>query len=259
VTPEIAMDWLRYNDGNRKIQKTHVEAIARDIKNGYWMVNAQPICFTTDPDNPKEGVQARLLNGQHRLYAIIEAGIPVEVPIAYNIPQEAFATFDTHAKRSINPKAERVDDRVLAAAAKFQWREDHGYTLFDSKGHVPSPSASEIRETLERHPHLMDGFSRSRRKDLLKIASAGVNQEHPDLAGEFLDQLETGENIPGGSPVLQARNKMRDAQGSRKEKLKLLLGYWEAYVDWRMNGSPADGGARSAKAEKAKDDQALLI
>ena len=274
VTPEIAMEWLRYNDGNRRIQQSHVDAIARDITSGYWMVNAQPICFTTDPDNPRPDVVARLLNGQHRLYAIIKAATPIEIPIAYNIPEEAFATFDTHAKRSIHPKADRVDDRVIASAAKFQWREDHGLPLFDSKGHVPSPSASEIRETLEAHPNLMDGFSRSRRKEMLKVATAGVmtyfiyraTRENAALAAEFLDQLETGEHIPGGSPVLKARNEMRDKdfKASRKEKLKTLLAFWTAFLDWHASGRSTGGSSSGSKSGKAPaagkaEDQELLL
>ena len=41
-----------------------VAALARDIRNGQRMFNAQPICFSRS---------GRLLNGQHRLSAVIEA------------------------------------------------------------------------------------------------------------------------------------------------------------------------------------------
>jgi hypothetical protein len=89
VTPEMARRWLReFNLGNRKIQPTQVDAIARDIRAGRWMVNAQPICFTNDPFAPsaRRG-STRLLNGQHRLRGVVEADMPIEVPLAIGMEE----------------------------------------------------------------------------------------------------------------------------------------------------------------------------
>src|SRR5690606_14614561 len=78
ITPELAEIWLskQINTRNRKVQKNHVKGIARDIVSDRWMVNAQPISFTADPFDPSAKGHLRLLNGQHRLYAVLEAGIP---------------------------------------------------------------------------------------------------------------------------------------------------------------------------------------
>ncbi|WP_375263945.1 hypothetical protein, partial [Palleronia sp.] len=73
VTPELAKRLLRFNTHNRKIQPNHVKMIARDIKEGHWMMNAQPICFTANPFAPDADTSnTRLLNGQHRLQASIQ-------------------------------------------------------------------------------------------------------------------------------------------------------------------------------------------
>ena len=49
ITPERAEEYLAANRGNRNIVQSHVAAMARDIRNGQWMFNAQPICFSHAP------------------------------------------------------------------------------------------------------------------------------------------------------------------------------------------------------------------
>ncbi|MFD2739534.1 hypothetical protein ACFSUD_08145 [Sulfitobacter aestuarii] len=253
ITPELARNWLAapINSGNRKIQRTHVKAIARDIVNERWMVNAQPICFTGDPFEPADRDGLRLLNGQHRLQAVIEAGLPIEAPVAVNIPQAAFATFDVHAKRVVRSGGSRVDDRVLAAAARFQWKEDNNIRLLESS---VSPTSSELLETLQRHPGLAKNFPRSRRAGMAKIGSAGVltyffyrvGSEAPDVAPQFLDDLEYGESLTGQNPAKQLREDLLSGQGrsTRKQTLARLLSGWNAYKTW----------ARKARARQETDD-----
>ena len=247
VTPELAAKWLHpsINRSNRKTQSNHVRAISRDIVNGNWMMNAQPICFHGDPFAAEsEAAPPRLLNGQHRLLAIRDAGIAIEVPIAIHIPLEAFSTFDVHAKRTLRRAGPKGDDRVLAAAARFQSREESGIALGSNEG--PTLTTSELLEVLNRHPGLQASFPRSRTKGMMAIGSAGVmtyfiyrvQRESPVLAVEFLDKIETGLNIadpsdPAGRLRRELANQPRGAQGrSRKELIEALIGYWSNYLRW---------------------------
>jgi len=240
VTPELAEKWLqKFNTENRKIQRSHVDMIVRDIRDGNWMVNAQPICFTGDPDlaGPEDGV--RLLNGQHRLEACKISEIPIEIPIAKNIPEAAFATYDIHAKKTLKSAETGVkaDDRVLKAAAKIQWRVDQGYP----STHQLTPSASELMRTIQNHPHLGDGFARSRR--MKHFASAGVmtyliykvTQDHNDLGEQFLTDLETGEGLERGNPVIGARTTAIGQRGkrNRNDTLKELETSWRDYKTYK--------------------------
>jgi len=249
VTPELARHWLReFNDGNRRTQPTQVDAIARDIKAGRWMVNAQPICFTSDPFAPKaRRGETRLLNGQHRLYGVIEADMSIEVPVASGIAESAFATYDTHARRAVfSSGGPQSDLRVLAGAARFQWRVDEGLHPHDRA----VPSASEIKETLERHPGLADWFPESRKRQVAEFGSSGVmtfvlyhlRQVDPEAAEEFFRDLFTGENLTKENPVLNLRERIRrtrnlegEQRGSRRQVLSLLLQAWESYRAYRNN------------------------
>jgi len=260
VTPELAEKWLsqQINRHNRKIQPTHISAIARDIKNEEWMVNAQPISFTADPFKAGADDNLRLLNGQHRLRAVIEADTPIEVPIAINVREEAFPTFDVHAKRSVVTAPDRTDSRVLSAAARFQWKEDNGFKIMESSA---SPTATEIKRTLENHPGLAENFPRSRRTGMVKIASAGVltyffyriSRNDKKLAQDFMDDLEYGQGLDKGNPVRTAREDFLSDRGkmSRREVLSRLLSAWTAYKAWR--GKSAKAAAKAAAAEEASD------
>lgn len=258
VTPDMARKWLQFNAGNRKVQKNHIEVIKRDILNGHWMLNAQPICFTEDPvaaSNDNSAPKPRLLNGQHRLRAIVAADVPIEVPIAVGIPEEAFATFDTHAKRTVRRAGNRVDDRVLAAAGKLQWKEDNNLPL---TGTGNTPSTTEIINTLNDHPDMANAFPRARRKGMTEIGSAGVmtyfiyrvTREHAEWGEDFLDGIEHGANLEKDNPILSLRNMAKGRRGglSRAETLTMLIEHWETYKAWRKK-----------KDKKSSDSQLKLV
>lgn len=262
VTPDMARRWLkRFNRGNRKIQQNHIAMIKRDIEKDNWMMNAQPICFWGDPETATQDDEARLLNGQHRLMACIQADKPIEVPIAINIPEEAFATYDTHAKRALRGTGPRVDDRVINAAARLQWKTDNGIPFSTRM----SPSATEIKETVEKHPGLMECFGRARKFG--KTATAGVMtwfiyhvlNEHNKIGDQFLTELETGLNLVSGNPVQSLRDTLRSNQEgwSRVSDLALLTSGWESYKAWveaGMPSGPASGRKRSKAEEPVVDE-----
>jgi hypothetical protein len=243
ITPETAKEWLdKYNIGNRKILPNHIRMIARDISSERWMFNAQPICFST---------KGRLLNGQHRLLACVEADQPIDVAVARGIPDEAFATYDIHAKKTVpaGMSIESADMRVIAAAAKIQWRLDEGISISDTRN---KPTSSELADTMRRHKDLSIGFPLARR--MMTIGSAAVmtfliyhvRQSKLPYAEDFLHQLETGEGLVRGNPVLKVRNALLTNRGSdvRADRLATLISCWNDYVAWQ------DSEAGDAEEEK---------
>lgn len=89
ITPERAKQLLERNDINRRLRPVSVEAYARDIENGRWGKNQDPIAIS------KSG---RLLNGQHRLSAIIKANKAVEMLVSYDVDDKCI--FDTAIQRT---------------------------------------------------------------------------------------------------------------------------------------------------------------
>ena len=68
VTPELACRWLEANTQNRVVNPAHVDRLVRDMKAGRWYLTHQGIAFDT---------HGLLVDGQHRLWAILEADVPV--------------------------------------------------------------------------------------------------------------------------------------------------------------------------------------
>lgn len=91
VTPEMALKWLEGNTHNRPISQAHVDRLAGDIIAGRWRLTHQGIAFDT------EGL---LADGQHRLWAVVEAGIPVMMRVFFNEPPENRQVLDSGERRS---------------------------------------------------------------------------------------------------------------------------------------------------------------
>lgn len=91
ITPADATAWLRCNRNNRPVRKRHIEFLAGEITSGNWQVNGQAIVIADDE---------QVLDGQHRLFAIIEAGKSIQSLVVYGITPEAFKTIDTGQART---------------------------------------------------------------------------------------------------------------------------------------------------------------
>lgn len=74
ITPDIAQQLLsRFNYGRqRTVEKLHVSRLAAQMTAGNWTPGSQ-IAFGTLPDGT-----IRLVNGQHRLHAVVAAGKSIE-------------------------------------------------------------------------------------------------------------------------------------------------------------------------------------
>jgi hypothetical protein len=84
--PELAKDYLARNaPGNRTTRTQRVAMYAADMAAGRWLLNAQPITFSA---------RGALLDGQHRLRAVLESGATVPMVIAEGVPDEAYPTID---------------------------------------------------------------------------------------------------------------------------------------------------------------------
>src|SRR5215471_7565954 len=89
LSPERAAELLEHNSYNRPLSQPHVERIARQIRDGKWKFNGDTIKISTNGD---------VLDGQHRLWAVLEAKKAIETVIVYGIERDAFATIDTIRK-----------------------------------------------------------------------------------------------------------------------------------------------------------------
>jgi len=80
IGPTQAKQLLKKNANNfRKLSQNKVRTYAHDMINGNWHLNGHVISIS------KEGV---LLNGQHRLAAVVLSGKKIKLNILYNVPSD---------------------------------------------------------------------------------------------------------------------------------------------------------------------------
>lgn len=98
ITPEDAQVLLQTNVNNRNLSRRRVEMYANDIRRGQWKLTGDTIKLAK---NPKTG-EVRLIDGQHRLHAIVAAGIAVQTVVATGLQEDAFSVIDRGKIRTYN-------------------------------------------------------------------------------------------------------------------------------------------------------------
>ena len=89
MTPEMAESILETNERNRTPNRDKIAKLVYDIKHGSFELTHQAIAID---------VNGKLIDGQHRLKAVVESGMCAPMVIAYNAPTSV--NMDIGAKRT---------------------------------------------------------------------------------------------------------------------------------------------------------------
>ena len=92
ISPIVAREILKKNINNRNVNEAKVFNYAKDMTSGNWLSNTGELIKIS-----KSGV---VLDGQHRLYAIIKAGMSIELHVAYELEDTIFKVIDTGKVRN---------------------------------------------------------------------------------------------------------------------------------------------------------------
>jgi hypothetical protein len=92
ISPALAEEYLAKNTHNRPVNKEHVKALAKAMREGRWQVTHQGIAFSED---------LVLLDGQHRLLAIIESGVTVRMQVTMGMAKNALFGIDQNKVRTV--------------------------------------------------------------------------------------------------------------------------------------------------------------
>ena len=149
ITPDRAAELLEANSTNRPVSKAVVRSFAEAMRRGEWMVTHQGIAFD---------VNGVLVDGQHRLAAIIEADRPVELTVFTEVGEGTFDVLDTGKRRTAADVLAIEGEKsstMLAAMVRTVWLYENRPELNWSGG-AAGVSNHQIVQTLERHPKLRD-------------------------------------------------------------------------------------------------------
>lgn len=150
VSPAMAQELLSRNDDNRSLRVKMVEEYSASMVRGEWAINGQNIIISDD---------GRLNDGQHRLHAIITAGVSVPIGLHFGVSRASVATVDVGGKRTLGDHLamkKHAYANILAATVRAAWNYDSGVMSLSM-----SPSATQALDYIDANPgvkvYLTDG------------------------------------------------------------------------------------------------------
>ena len=221
ITPETAERMLGLNTNNRNISHRQVELFARTMSQNAWRMNGEAIKFSDG---------GRLLDGQHRLLACVESGVPFRTLVIRGLPEETQQTMDSGKTRTMANVLElrgRANATHLASVARTIYvSEQLGVEAACTK--AATPTRNELLEFIDSTPELERTLRQAaqfytKSSHLLSISMAALlywtfDRIDDGAAMTFFDMLATGANLNEGDPILVLRNSLFDInKGSRSD------------------------------------------
>lgn len=151
ISPKEAVEMLKLNTANRKINENHVDFLVKEMFTGNWMFDGQPIRLND---------KGRVLDGQHRLNAVIKYGKPIKFLIIKGVDTEAFKVMDSGRSRTsgdvLGIKGYK-NANVLSAAAKLILAHEYGSQTDRIRKGFKQASNTDILKFIEDNPRLDEG------------------------------------------------------------------------------------------------------
>lgn len=224
MTPERASDLLTKNTHNRRMNVSHVNALVAIIKRGKWQFNGDAI---------RVSVSGVLLDGQHRLEAIVRSETALQTVLVTNLPDEVFTTIDTGARSRgsgdvLGIAGENIPNDLSAACNRMiAWTRyrDPSASIYKNFSTV-----DEVISILENNPDLRAGVQfasgsafcrRYMPRSLAAICYTLFSREHQKNTIEFFNHLETGAGLASDSPVLALRNRLISEASDKKTRMHI--------------------------------------
>lgn len=258
ITPDDAMDLLKMNDTgkNRHIKWKKLENYVRAKKNKKWKEK--------NGDTIRISKTFKLLDGQHKLWAIVISGIPCDYIIATGLDDDVASFIDIGANRSAaditSINGYQNHDNALAYAIKC-------IILFERKSifkggvsidEVPNYEVNEWQQDQARMERMVrdlemikstwipwkkDFFTAPQWLAILYILRTIPGQQKNAI--DFLAQFAEGSNLTRNSPIKIARSYFENnleqftKYKSRKRtsfpiltiKVKVLFAAWDLWLD----------------------------
>jgi hypothetical protein len=267
VDPELAREWLSLNTHNRNHRPGMVAAYAEAMQAGDWHTDVDPIAFAGVLGGRGKNAPV-LLNGQHRLLALVEAEVTLEFLVVQGLSIADQADMDAGIRRQLGDQLRLMGHPYsidLAAVLRLVYGYEHD-TLRGAMGGV---AYSTLLRFLADHPDLPESVLPAKRvRDSIGgpvsvygaghyILSCIDDKNIDDDVEEFYVKLQYGEGLDTGSPILAYRNQAIASQNShnvsRRRKgqanqLALLFKAWNAWrngthvasLSWRGGGKHAE-------------------
>ena len=246
ITPQLAKDILANNRSNRSVNATIVAHYADAISRGQWELNGEALKIAHD---------GRLLDGQHRLMAVIKSGIPIQTLVIRGLSSEVFDTLDQGRARTGGDLLSSMGvshANSVSSIILMHKSLDRGVAIGSKTGHkVAKMTKRDILEEYKSKPHFWNTIVEFARKMYLKkrlfttseiggiSAYLILNKNHrPSDVYSFFTQLFSRENVEN-STITILHDKIVDSvmagyKMDKNFKHALLVKTWNCYITGRV-------------------------
>jgi len=219
ITPVEAQAILDGNVNNRNLNKRLVAHYSSQLEDGKWQVNGETI---------KIDENGRLLDGQHRLTAIVKSNKPMTTYVVRGLKDESFKTIDCGKTRSpadflkiAGQESNGVNLNVLAAAVKIAMCFDKETGEFKQQNLICTPTElvafCDAHEGLAESVRVGQTFKGVVSSSIMAACHYVFSIVDPENADDFFAGLLSGEGLSKGNPILTLRNKLFSFQGTGKK------------------------------------------
>jgi hypothetical protein len=238
ITPAIAAKMLETNTANRPLTKAIVERYAADIAGGRWVNDGSPIRFA------RCGL---LLDGQHRLSAIVMAGKPIDAVVMRGLDDNAFTTMDTGKGRGgadILGIAGFKNYTVAASvAAAWLYYSTSGHP--GNKGGARKVRNAEILEATQQNPEISEAANyyaghkwiRSHISSTMfgALYVAACKRGERAIVLRFFGEIANPTTAAIGTSVMPLRERLIENRVAREKMAPTFQGAYlfKAYRDFR--------------------------
>jgi hypothetical protein len=206
LTPEEATRLLEHNTLNRPLNDQHVKRIASQILSGKWRFNGDTIKISDDN---------AVLDGQHRLWAVVESKFSIETILVRGIKRDAFATIDTLRKPRSGADVLALNGATryrqhMSAALQWLIRWQRG-TLENYQAPVNRVENSDIELAFENNPGIVRAIERvAHLRGMASPALVGffyyvLTNRSPELAERMVFTLENPAGVAMNDPFFRLR------------------------------------------------------
>ena len=250
ITPEMAREWLGFNEGNRNPSKGDIDRWSRDMASEVWDLNGESMKFSS----------IRLLDGQTRLFACVKSGKSFLSVVVWGLDDESQRSMDAGHKRQLRDYLKQhayANSSALASALGLLWRDRTGIAISRST----YPTYHEAVGLLDDTPGLIEATVEGERTRkairgingavaaVLSLKMSEINQEDSDA---FWARLRLGADLATDDPIYHLRKiltatRHRDSRGriAAQQQWALTIKAWNAYCSgepmlalrWRQGGA----------------------
>lgn len=253
ITPKLARQILDANNtGNRPVSPGRVSQYARDMMAGRWMSTGDTIKFAAG---------GRLLDGQHRLRAVVEANKPIDFMVARGVASSVFTAIDTGKSRTgtdvlaiegMEPELART----VSTAARMCYGYDTGTPTHKPGDHRRLDNQG-VLDYVTKYPGIVDAakFVHDNWKNTSLLSRAQLTwalfearrskKADSDAADLFILDLLEGSMLSREDPVFRLREALIDERTStRKSGTESVLGALVKAWNKRVEGKRITGPNR---------------